>query len=206
MTLRVVGAGLGRTGTHSLKLAFEQLFDAPCYHMLEIFQHPEDIVQWQSAAEGVMPDWHQLFANYRAAVDWPASAYWSELADAFPDAIVVLSTRPTDEWWRSADRTIWAVSRLPVPPDPVAQAQMTMVKLMLSERFTPQWSDETASKVAYERHNERVRATVAPERLVEWQPGDGWARLCAALELPVPDTEFPHVNTTDEFRAMMGLP
>ncbi|TML19624.1 MAG: hypothetical protein E6G39_01295 [Actinobacteria bacterium] len=206
MTLRVVGAGLGRTGTHSLKLAFEQLFDAPCYHMLEIFQHPEDIVRWQSAAEGVMPDWHQLFANYRAAVDWPASAYWSELADAFPDAIVVLSTRPTDEWWRSADRTIWAVSRLPVPPDPVAQAQMTMVKLMLSERFTPQWSDETASKVAYERHNERVRATVAPERLVEWQPGDGWARLCAALELPVPDTEFPHVNTTDEFRAMMGLP
>ena len=206
MTLRVVGAGLGRTGTHSLKLAFEQLFGAPCYHMLEISQHPEDIVQWQSAAEGVMPDWHQLFANYRAAVDWPASAYWSELADAFPDAIVVLSTRPTDEWWRSADRTIWAVSRLPVPPDPVAQAQMTMVKLMLSERFTPQWSDETASKVAYERHNERVRATVAPERLVEWQPGDGWARLCAALELPVPDTEFPHVNTTDEFRAMMGLP
>ena len=205
MTLRVVGAGLGRTGTHSLKLAFEQLLEAPCYHMMELFGHPADIEHWQSAAEGVMPDWYRLFANYRAAVDWPASAYWSELAEAFPDAIVVLSTRPTDEWWRSADRTIWEASQRPVPPDPVAQAQMTMVKRMLAERFTPQWSDEAASKAAYERHNERVRASVAPERLVEWQPGDGWGRLCAALDLPVPNNAFPHVNTTDELRALLGL-
>ena len=205
MTLRVVGAGLGRTGTHSLKLAFEQLLDAPCYHMMEVFEHPADIEHWQSAAEGVMPDWHRLFANYQAAVDWPASAYWSELAEAFPDAIVVLSTRPTDEWWRSADRTIWEVSRRPVPPDPVMQAHMAMVKLMLEERFTPQWNDEIPSKAAYERHNDRVRASIAPERLVEWQPGDGWARLCGALDLPVPDNAFPHVNTRDEFRAMLGL-
>jgi hypothetical protein len=205
MTLRVVGAGLGRTGTHSLKLAFEQLLEAPCYHMMEVFGHPEDIEHWQSAADGVMPDWHRLFANYRAAVDWPASAYWSELADAFPDAIVVLSTRPTDEWWSSADRTIWEVSRRPVPPDPVIQAHMRMVTCMLEERFTSQWSDEVPSKAAYERHNERVRASVAPERLVEWQPGDGWARLCGALDLPVPDNAFPHVNTADEFRTMLGL-
>jgi len=205
MTLRVVGAGLGRTGTHSLKVAFEQLLGAPCYHMFEVFQHPDDIAQWQSAADGVMPDWHQLFANYRAAVDWPVAAYWRELADAYPDAIVVLSTRPTDEWWRSANRTIWEVARRPTPPDPVAQAHMRMIGCMLDERFTPQWGEEEPSKTAYERHNEQVRATVAPERLVEWQPGDGWERLCAALELPVPATPFPHLNTADEFRTNLGL-
>ena len=82
---------------------------------------------------------------------------------------------------------------------------MKMIGCMLAERFTPQWGEEGPSKLAYERHNEQVRATVAPERLVEWQPGDGWARLCAALDLPVPDNAFPHVNTTDEFRTMLGL-
>jgi hypothetical protein len=202
--LRVVGAGVGRTGTHSLKLALERLLGGPCYHMFEVLQHPDDIASWQRAAEGEMPDWHQLFADYRAAVDWPAAAYWRELAAAFPDAIVLLSTRPTDDWWRSANATIWAVSRRPSPPDPVFRAQLAMVHRMLADRFTPDWSDEGPSKAAYERHNEQVRSTVAPERLVEWQPGDGWERLCAALDVPMPEEPFPHVNTTDEFRALLG--
>ena len=205
MTLRVVGAGVGRTGTHSLKLALEQLLGAPCYHMFEVFQHPADIEQWQHAAEGNMPDWHQLMANYAASVDWPASAYWRELADAFPDAVVLLSTRPADEWWHSANRTIWEVTRREPPPDPTMQAQMKMVKLLLQQRFTPDWNDEQSAKAAYERHNEQVRASVPADRLVEWQPGDGWAPLCRALHLAEPENAFPHVNTADEFRTMLGL-
>lgn len=202
--LRVVGAGLGRTGTHSLKLALEQLLGGPCYHMFEVFQHPDDIAQWQRAVDGDMPDWHQLFADYRAAVDWPVAAFWPEIADAFPDAIVLLSSRPTDGWWRSADATIWQVSRRPAPPDQMALAHLSMVKQMLEQRFTPDWSDEGPSKAAYERHNEHVRSTVPPERLVEWRPGDGWAPLCTALGLAIPDQPFPHVNTTEEFKAMLG--
>jgi len=41
--LKVVGAGVGRTGTHSLKLALEQLLDVPCHHMLEILGDPNQI-------------------------------------------------------------------------------------------------------------------------------------------------------------------
>jgi hypothetical protein len=40
---------------------------------------------------------------------------------------------------------------------------------------------------------------VPPDRLIVWQPGDGWDPICSALELPVPDEPFPHVNTTREF-------
>jgi hypothetical protein len=80
MTLRVVGAGLGRTGTNSLKLALEQLLGGPCYHMFEVFGHPDSIPRWVDAVEGRPVDWDALMNGYRAAVDWPAAAFWRELA------------------------------------------------------------------------------------------------------------------------------
>src|SRR3954463_11175055 len=98
MSLKLVGAGLGRTGTHSLKLALEQVLGAPCYHMLEVLQRPDDITQWQLAADGGDPDWRQLFSEYAATVDWPGASYWREISDVFPDAVVLLSVRPADEW------------------------------------------------------------------------------------------------------------
>ena len=80
-----------------------------------------------------------------------------------------------------------------------------MWRAIATERFTPDTSDHDAVIAAYERHNADVRATADPARLIEWQPGDGWEPLCAALGVPVPDDPFPHVNTTDDFRAMAGL-
>ena len=72
MTLRVVGAGLGRTGTHSLKLALEQLLGGPCYHMVEVFGRPDDIAVWQDAVDDEPVDWNALMHGYAASVDWPA--------------------------------------------------------------------------------------------------------------------------------------
>jgi hypothetical protein len=205
MTVRVVGAGLGRTGTHSLKIALEQLLGGPCYHMLEVFGRPDDIAVWQDAIDGKQVDWHALMRDFSACVDWPVCGFWPELADAFPDAIVLLSSRSSPEaWWKSADETIFAIARRGEPPDPTLAAQMRMI-MGLFERFTPDWADPAAARAAYVRHNDEVRATVPAARLVDWQPGDGWKPICDALELPVPDMPFPHANTTDDFRAMTGL-
>ena len=93
---------------------------------------------------------------------------------------------------------------MPTPPDPVLQAQMRMIKTLLPKRFTPDWSEEAASKAAYERHNADVRAAIPADRLIDWQVGDGWGPICEGLGLPVPAGPFPHLNTTDEFRAMVG--
>jgi len=208
MTLRVVGAGLGRTGTHSLKVALEQLLGGPCYHMLEVIDHPEYIQHWQDAVDGRPVDWDVVFEGYTAAVDWPASAFYKQLAEKYPDAVVLLSTRANaDAWWNSADATIFEISRRDVPPDlpDFLQRQMKMAQDMFSKTFTPDWQNPDAAKRAYERHNAEVRATIAPERLVEWQPGDGWGPLCRALGVAVPSESFPHVNSTAEFRAMLGL-
>jgi hypothetical protein len=206
VTLRVVGAGLGRTGTHSLKIALEQLLGGPCYHMVEVIGHPEYARHWLRAMDGERVDWQVVMDGYVAAVDWPAAAYWRELADANPDAIVLLSTRASAEaWWKSANDTIFEISSRDVPADHELAEMLEMPRTMLTKTFTPNWLDEDEAKRAYEAHNANVRASAPADRLVEWQPGDGWDPICQALGIPVPDAPFPHVNTTDEFRAMLGL-
>lgn len=203
LPLRVVGAGLGRTGTHSLKLALERLLDAPCYHMVEVIAHPEAVPLWRDAIAGT-PRWDEIYAGYAAAVDWPTSAFWRDLMDAAPDAVVLLSVREPDAWWTSASHTIFASMQRFEDDDPIAGFG-GMVTALLTERFTPHWDDRSEAIAAYERHNDAVRATVPSDRLLEWWPGDGWAPLCTALDAAVPDEPFPHVNTTEEFRAMTGL-
>jgi hypothetical protein len=208
VTLRVVGAGVGRTGTASLQIALQQLLGGRCYHMGETFGRPADVPVWHAAAEGRMPDWHEFLAEYVATVDWPACAFWRQLADAFPDAIVLLSTRASaDAWWKSAHDTIFQVHKREIPPEQadVMVPQLEMAEAVFTRTFAPDWEDEVAAKRAYEAHNAAVRAEVPSDRLVEWQPGDGWAPLCDALGVPVPDDPFPHVNTTADFRAMIGL-
>jgi hypothetical protein len=208
MTLRVVGAGLGRTGTQSLKLALEQLLSAPCYHMSEVFGRPDDVLVWERAIAGEPVDWDALFADYRAAVDWPPCAFWSPIADANPDAIILLSTRDVDAWWESARNTIFAVAARGVPSDgqapPIIEDQMHMID-GLFRLFADDVHDEATAKAAYLAHNDHVRATAPKDRLVEWHPGDGWEPLCDALGLKVPDEPFPHTNTTADFRQMASL-
>ena len=196
MTLRVVGAGLGRTGTHSLKIALERLLGAPCYHMVDAVAHPEHVPVWSAAARGDATDWLGLFAEHRAAVDWPASAFFAELADAFPKAIVLLSVRDAEAWWRSAENTIFPAIDA-AGDGPWAQ----MVRGMLATRFTPNYRERDAAIAAFEAHNARVRASVPAGRLLEWRAEDGWAPICAALDLPVPDTPFPRTNTSEEWAA-----
>lgn len=206
MTIRVVGAGLGRTGTNSLKLALERLLGEPCYHMVEVFGHPEHVPIWHAAADGEAVDWDALFADYGAAVDWPTASFWRELADAYPDAVVVLSTRTSaDAWWRSADDTIFAHMRHDAGDPPGLEGWRAMVDAAIVRRFPGVPDDAETAKASYEAHNAAVRAAIPAERLVEWTAGDGWEPLCAALGVDVPDEPFPHVNTTADFRAMSGL-
>ena len=186
----MVGAGVGRTGTLSLKIALEKLLGGPCYHMFEVLGHPEHIPAWHAAAQGKMPDWRELLAGYQAAVDWPASAFWPELSEAFPDALVLLSVRDAQSWWQSASQTIFPTGRSMPNED-----WRAMIEGMFAARFTTEIEDETAAIAAYERHNARVRSTVPTGRLLEWTPGDGWQPLCDALGVPVPDEPFPHANT-----------
>jgi Sulfotransferase domain len=200
--MRIVGAGVGRTGTHSLKLALERLLGEPCYHMLEVFEHLDHVPTWQAAIRGERVDWESVLGGYAAIVDWPGAAVWRQLAERFPDAPILLSTRrDAATWLVSARATILnngPENRL--EEDPSLPGFVPMLRDMFAA-FEPDWRDDDAAMAAYERHNAAVRREVPPERLVEWQPGDGWEPLCAALGVAEPDDDFPHVNSTAEFHA-----
>ena len=215
--LQIIGAGFGRTGTLSLKAALETLGFGPCYHMVEVFAHPEHVPMWRSAAAGQSVDWHRLFKGYRATVDWPSCAFYAQLMDAFPDAKVILSVRDPERWYESARATIYRMSN----PGGLAGAAMRTV-LMLGRLFVPRmraapgmineviwqgtfdgrFADREHAIAVYQQHNEEVKRRVPSDKLLVYQLGQGWEPLCAFLGVDVPvDTPFPHLND----RASWGL-
>lgn len=206
MTLRVVGSGLGRTGTKSLKEALELLLGEPCYHMMECFPRPDHPARWTAAMRGEEVDWDDLLDGFAAAVDWPAAACWKELAAAYPNALILHSERPAEAWFRSADRTIFEPFKKPRSewPEPGTDDWWEMAVAMFEE-FTPDFLDHDPAVAAVDAWNADVRASAPADRLLIWQTGDGWDPICDALGLPVPDAAFPHTNTTEEFRNGMGL-
>src|SRR5438105_279610 len=115
MALKVIGSGLGRTGTMSTKLALEQIGFGPCHHMVEVFSHPESLPLWIAAGDG-QPDFDAMFAGYQSMVDHPGCQYWRELMDVYPDAKVLHTVRDPDKWFDSTQATIFAPDR-PEPPE-----------------------------------------------------------------------------------------
>lgn len=205
MTIKVIGAGFGRTGTLSLKYALEKLGYDKCYHMLEVRNNPGHTQAWVDTAAGKMPDWHELFAGYQASVDWPSCNFWREQMTAFPEAKVILTRRDPEDWYRSVMNTIY--------PSSVAGRKVGTPEAKLSSRlafeviwdrvFDGRMEDKEHVIACYEAHNQEVIDQVPVNKLLVYQPGDGWAPLCAFLGQPVPDEDYPRVNSTDDFKAMM---
>ena len=199
MALSVVGAGLGRTGTLSLKLALEQLGLGPCYHMMEVFRLPGASQYWTRAAEGEAMDWDEVFTGFNSTVDWPACDFYRELMARYPDAKVILSVRDPQAWYESTQATIFR-SHDGMPPEWLEMFE----KLIVRNKFNGDLHTRDHVIGVYERHNDEVRRTVPAEKLLEYTPGDGWEPLCAFLGAPVPDTPYPKTNSTEEFQARVA--
>lgn len=201
MALSVVGAGWGRTGTASLKLALEQLGLGPCHHMQEVRRTPGQLEHWEAAAAGRPMDWNAVFAGYRSAVDWPSAAFWRELADHYPDAKVLLSVRPAERWWASFAGTIKTLLDDPAEPeDPTIARLRAMSRQVIADRsLRGAYDSREAAIAAFDRHVAAVREAIPAGRLLVFDVAEGWETLCRFLGVPVPDAPFPRTNSTDEF-------
>ena len=213
--LAVIGAGFGRTGTLSLKQALERLGFGACYHMAEVATHPEHAELWLRAWHGE-DVWDTLFSGYRAAVDWPAAAFWPRLMERYPDAKVLLSLRDPESWFRSASGTIFQSmehARRSADEEPSAggsarglpsgeklRTRLRMANEIIREgTFDGRLMDRDHAIAVYEANVARVRAEVPADRLIEFQASDGWAGLAEPLGVAEPEEPYPWVNTSEEF-------
>ena len=206
-TPRVIGAGWGRTGTASLKRALEQLGFGPCHHMEEVVKSPPDVPTWVAAARGEKIDWKTLLRGWGSSCDLPSALYYRELAEAFPEAKVVLTVRDADGWYESMRTTIvpsikrfpnrFIVKHLPYIGAPARVMTPTRLKTTLMDRF----EDKPAIVAQFQAHTEEVKRALPPARLLVFDVKQGWAPLCAFLGVPVPEGPFPHVNDAKEFQS-----
>jgi len=203
MTLKVIGAGFGRTGTLSLKLALEQLGFDKCYHMMEVFGHPDHVGLWRQAGRGEPVDWDALYAGYQATVDWPSCNFYETHMRHYPDARVILSERDPEQWYESVMNTIYPSSRaLRESGDPAMQPWTDMAfELIWDGLFGGRMDDKDHVIGVYLAHNRRVREIVPANRLLVFEASQGWEPLCAFLGRPAPAAPYPRVNSTEEFQS-----
>jgi hypothetical protein len=212
--MKVIGAGVGRTGTLSLKAALERLGFGPCFHGRHVLDHPDRLPLWQAAAAGEPVDWSAVFAGYASSVDWPGAAFWRPLTEAFPAAKVILTVRDPDSWYASVSATIFRMFG-DGPPDPrVADARRVVPgldtftafhrRMIWDGFFAGRFADREYAIRIYEEHNARVLREVPPDRLLMISPGAGWEPLCAFLGAPVPAEPYPHLNDPGRFWARVA--
>jgi len=197
MPLRVIGAGLGRTGTMSLKLALEQLGFGRCYHMMEVFVLPKAPDRWRRAAAGEAVDWEEVFEGFGATVDWPSAQFYRELAARYPDAKVILTVRDPEAWFRSTQATIFSDPTFARSPEP----WRAMVAKVITTPLGGRLDDHDTLIARFNAHNDEVKRVIPKDRLLVFEASQGWGPLCAFLGVPAPDQPFPRTNTTEDWAA-----
>jgi hypothetical protein len=199
MAIQVIGAGIGRTGTYSLKLAINQLGRGPCHHMEAVLHNmPEQVPLWSAALAG-RPDWHAIYNGFESAVDWPTACFFRELIKAYPAARFVLTHRDPEKWADSFGATIYKLiaGRDQAPPE--MKAWLEMAEGVIARTGFPGGLDRDGLIRAFVAHNEAVKATIPTSQLLVYEVKDGWGPLCEFLDAPEPSEAFPRTNDRAEF-------
>jgi len=201
--LEIVGVGYGRTGTLSLKTALERLGFGPCYHAVEFLRHPEHQTRWEAAFHG-NPNWAEVFAGYRSTVDFPGTAFWRELVDAYPEAKVILTVRDPHEWYASVRETFLAAAGPDDEPPIPGAGEGSFVKGGNWSQMMANLRDEHTAIADFKRHIEDVRSYVPSHRLLVYEVRQGWQPLCDFLEVRVPEEPFPRLNDSEAFKDLIA--
>jgi len=218
MSIKIIGAGLPRTGTNTLKESLEMLGYNKTYHMKELLVHPENLHHWVTLKETGMTKWEELYDGFEATVDFPGYPWYKEHMKHYPDAKVILTVRPFEKWYTSVYSTIWQAG-----PQTVSQKIAMMSKLLFNPRLRSvikcvkfakgtifgvhlqgQFTDKVFAEKIFDKHNADVKAYVPADKLLVYDVSEGWAPLCKFLGVPEPNEPFPHLNKKENFKAMLG--
>lgn len=218
MSIKVIGAGLPRTGTNTLKASLEKLGYTKTYHMKELLVNPKTLHYWTTLKSTGSTDWDGLYNGFQATVDFPGYPWYKEHMKQYPDAKVVLTVRPFENWYTSIQSTIWQAG-----PQTVPQKIVMMTKLMTDSHLRSvikcvkfakgtifgthlegKFADKAFAEKVFNKHIDDVKAYVPSDRLLVYDVSEGWEPLCKFLGVPVPDEPFPHLNKKENFKAMLS--
>ena len=199
MTLQVIGTGVGRTGTMSLRLAINELGLGPCYHMEDVMDEIATRVPlWSDVLNG-NPDWPAIYDGFNSAVDWPTAAFFRELVSQYPSAKFVLTIRNPENWAASFGSTIYKLLAEKDKAPPEVKGWLEMAEGVIAHSGFPSGLDNDALMQAFVAHNEAVKSAIPADQLLVFEVKEGWEPLCNFLGRPVPDEPFPRTNNREEF-------
>ena len=196
--MKLINAGLARTGTTSLKTALEILGYAPVHHTFDLFSSPKDMTLWEGAFEGQAVDWHAYYAEYKVA-DWPAALFYQEIIDAHPKAKVLLTVRDPERWFESISSTVKQGMNIKLPIPHIKRVQKFISTYPAQTLFDGRMDDKAHMIRCFERHVAAVREYVPAHRLLVYDVCEGWEPLCTFLNAAVPERPFPRTNTRGGF-------
>jgi hypothetical protein len=197
--MNVIGAGVGRTGTYSLKLAINKLGLGPCHHMEEVLHNmASQVPLWRRAVDGSAA-WETIYEGFESAVDWPTACFFRELMTAYPTAKFVLTHRSPESWVDSFSATIYKLLAGKDQMPPETHDWLAMAEAVIAKTGFPPGLSREQLIDGFVAHNEAVRATIPTGQLLVFEVKEGWEPLCAFLGVPVPNEPFPRTNDRAEF-------
>ena len=217
MSIKIIGAGLPRTGTNTLKQSLEHLGHKHVYHMKELLVNPEKLHYWKTLDETGDTDWDALYEGYDGTVDFPGYPWYKEHMKRYPDAKVILTVRDFESWYKSVDSTVFRAG----PQTPGEKIKMLgkllfnarirkvvmcikwFKKCFFAERLHGKFEDKEFTQKFWDDHLAEVKATVPADKLLVYDVRDGWGPLCTFLGVPEPTEPLPHLNKKENFMAML---
>jgi len=217
MSIKIIGAGLPRTGTNTLKQSLEQLGHKHVYHMKELLVHPEKLHYWKTLDETGDTDWDAMYEGYDGTVDFPGYPWYKEHMKKYPNAKVIMTVRDFESWYKSVDSTVFRAG----PQTPLEKIKMIgkllssararnvvkcikwFKKVFFSEQMQGRFGDKEFAKKFWEDHIADVKAFVPEDNLLVYDVRDGWGPLCKFLGVEEPSEPLPHLNKKENFKKML---
>ena len=217
MNLEIIGTGLARTGTKSLKMALEYLNGDSCFHMIDLLQNPKKIEVIKKNYKSNQIDWSLFYNGYTSAVDYPTCLYYKEIIGRNPEVKVIHTVREFDSWYTSVKETVYRgkpkgmkdfmriIKNMIFSSEyrKVAPVFMFNDELIWKGQFESRFEDKEFIRKKYNEHQSEVLNTVKANNLLVYDIKEGWEPLCNFLGKPIPEIAFPRLNERKEFNRVM---
>lgn len=218
MSIKIIGAGLPRTGTNTLKESLEKLGFVKTYHMKELLYNPTTLHYWKTLKETGTTNWDELYNGFQATVDFPAYPWYKEHMKKYPDAKVILTVRPFEKWHASVYSTIWLAGPKNIFEKIIKIIIMLLFKprlmkvslcvkfakmMIFKVHFQGKFEDKVFAEKIFNQHIADVKAYVPADKLLVYDVSEGWGPLCKFLGVPEPSEPLPHLNKKEDFGEML---